>query len=287
MASGASSRGASEIDQPSTVAARTLMTPRIRRLYGAPPPSLGSEGDLVVNRLVEIGLAATATPPRTSPVAVARGAIVCVIIVLHAETGATPAAVEHGQRAVKALQYDFGGITVLAILTLPLAGLQLAFDVNFGPLLEVLLGHPAEPLVEDHHRVPLGLLAPLAARLVAPGLGGGNAQVGDRSAVLRTTDLGISAEIADQDDFVDGTGHETLLLRPSTISAALVSAAVLGFAALLVFAARGWRAMVCPTRCGAFLLLSSLCRSPARDAIRDPTIAAIGDPRALPELLVH
>jgi len=27
--------------------------------------------------------------------------------------------------------------------------------------------------------------------------------------------------------------------------------------------------------------------TPARDAIRDPTIAAIGDPRALPELLVH
>src|SRR5262245_46243910 len=149
-----------------------------------------------------------------------------MVVVLHAHAGASAAAVEHGQRAVEALQHDFGGVAVLAVLALPLARLQLAFDVDLGALLQVLLGNPAEPLVEDHHGVPLRLFAPLPRRLVAPGLGGGDAQVGDGTTVLRAANLGILAEIADQDDFVDGTGHETLLLnrfsRPAALGEPLV-----------------------------------------------------------------
>jgi len=55
--------------------------------------------------------------------------------------------------------------------------------------------------------VPLGALAALAGVAVAPGLGGGNAQVGDRTAVLRAADLRVRTQIADQNDFVDAAGH--------------------------------------------------------------------------------
>src|SRR5262245_17588108 len=185
-----------------------------------------SEGDLVVDGLVEIGLRAAATAPAAPPIAIAWGTVIPVLVILHAKVGAAAAAaVEHGERAVEALQHDLGRIAVLAVLALPLARLQLAFDVNFGTLLQVLLGDPAQPFVEDHHGVPLCLFAPLSRRLVAPSLGGGNAQVGDGTAVLRTADLGILAEIANQDDLVDGTGHETLLLKRFFRSAALVPTA--------------------------------------------------------------
>src|SRR5689334_2358723 len=50
------------------------------------------------------------------------------------------AAIEHGEVRVEPLQHDFGRVLVLAGLILPLAGLQLAFDVNLGPLAQVLLG---------------------------------------------------------------------------------------------------------------------------------------------------
>src|SRR5262249_23705421 len=148
-----------------------------------------------------------------APVAVARSAVIPVILILHAKVGAATAAVEHGERAVEALQHDLCRIAVLAVLALPLARLQLPLNVNFGALFQVLLGNPAQPFVEDHHGMPLRLFTPLPRRLVAPGFGGGNAQVGDGTAVLGPADLGILAEIADQDDFVDGTGHETLLLN--------------------------------------------------------------------------
>src|SRR5262245_16809879 len=184
-----------------------------------------SEGDLVVDGLVEIGLRAAATAPAAPPIAIAWSTVIPVLVILHAKVGAAAAAVEHGERAVVALQHDLGRIAVLAVLALPLARLQLAFDVNFGTLLQVLLGDPAQPFVEDHHGVPLCLFAPLSRRLIAPGLGGGDAQVGNGTAVLRTADLGILAEIANQNDLVDGTGHETLLLKRSFRSAALVPAA--------------------------------------------------------------
>ena len=137
-----------------------------------------------------------------------------MVVVRQAHAGATAAAIKHGERAVEALQHHFRGIAVLAVLALPFARLQLAFDVNLGALFQILLGHPAQPFVEDHHGVPLRLFATLAGRLVAPGFGRCNPQVGDRAAVLRAADLGILAEIANQDDFVDGSGHVTLLFKP-------------------------------------------------------------------------
>src|SRR5262249_1428591 len=80
---------------------------------------------------------------------------------------------------------------------------------------EILLGDPAERLVENHHPVPLGLFLAFAGCLVAPAFRGGNAQIRDRAAVLGAPDLGIPAEIADEDHFVDRTCHDTSPLPPA------------------------------------------------------------------------
>src|SRR5262245_26865904 len=204
----------------SVAPARTRLPPwpARRRNYSA---CCRLEGDLIVDRFVEAGLARPTAPGATT-IALARRAEVAMLVVLHRCAGPATAAIEHGQRTVEALQHHFRRIAVLAVLALPLARLQLALDVNLGALLQVLLGDAAQTLVENHHRMPLCLLAALAGRLVAPAIRRCHAQIGDRTAVLRATDLGIPAEIADQYDFVDGTGHKTLLLRPCCRSAASV-----------------------------------------------------------------
>ncbi len=102
---------------------------------------------------------------------------------------ATP--VQHGERRVEALQHHLGGVFILAVLVLPFACLQSAFEVNLRALLQVLLGDLAEALVEDHHAVPLGLFLALAGGLVAPAFRGRDPQIGDRPPVLRAPDFGI------------------------------------------------------------------------------------------------
>ena len=107
-----------------------------------------------------------------------------------------------------ALQHDLGGVAVIAVAVLPFAGLELAFEIDLGALAQILLGDLAQALVEDRDIVPFGLFAPLAGVLVAPAFAGGDAQVGDRAAVLHVADFRVGAEIADQNDLVDGTGHD-------------------------------------------------------------------------------
>ena len=91
--------------------------------------------------------------------------------IIGAETAAAAAAaaIEHGQGRIEALQHHLGRVFLDAGLVGPFAGLQLAFDVNLGALLQILLGDLAQAFVEDHHAVPLGLFLALAGRLVAPG----------------------------------------------------------------------------------------------------------------------
>jgi len=91
---------------------------------------------------------------------------------LAAPAFAAAATVEHGQLAAEALQHDLRAVAVLAVLVGPLPGLKLALDIDLGALAQVLLGDLRQALVEDHHAVPLGALAPLAGIAVAPGLRG-------------------------------------------------------------------------------------------------------------------
>ena len=118
---------------------------------------------------------------------------------------ARPLATVAGRLAAKhlhAVAADLGGVAVLAFLVLPLAGADRAFDVDLAALLQVLAadlgltGEEADPM-------PLGGLL-LVAVLVFPDVAGGQAQVGHGVAVGQVAQLGIGAEVADEDDFVDG-----------------------------------------------------------------------------------
>src|SRR5262249_45343664 len=114
----------------------------------SPRPSL--ERDLVVDLLVVAALASALAATRRA-IAVASSRVLRLVVLVHAGRG--PAAgstrVQHGQDAVEVLQHHLGGVAVLAVLPLPLARLQLALDVDLGALLQVLLGDPAQALVEN------------------------------------------------------------------------------------------------------------------------------------------
>src|SRR5581483_4755727 len=126
--------------------------------------------------------------------------------------------IEHRQRRVEALQHDLGRVAVLPVLVLPFAGLQLALEINLRTFLEVLLGDLGEAFAEDDDAVPLGLLAPLAGRLVAPAFGRGHPQSDDRAPILGAADLGVGAQIADENDLVDAACHRTLLVLSARIT---------------------------------------------------------------------
>ncbi|ODR93450.1 hypothetical protein AUC69_04415 [Methyloceanibacter superfactus] len=105
------------------------------------------------------------------------------------------------------MEHDLRGVALLALLVLPFAGLQLAFQINLRALLQILLGDLGQALVEDHDAMPLRALAPLARRLVAPAVAGGDPQIDDGPAILGVADFRIGSEIADENDFVDRSGH--------------------------------------------------------------------------------
>src|SRR4029077_1827779 len=89
--------------------------------------------------------------------------------------GARPAAAaEH----LHLVADDLGGVALVALLVLPLARAQTAFDVNLRALAQVL-GGDLRQAPEKRHAMPLGALLLLPAGLVAPALAGGDAQVGD------------------------------------------------------------------------------------------------------------
>src|SRR3954454_25350552 len=135
---------------------------------------------------------------------------------LVAETAASDTAattVQHRQRRVEPLEHDFGRVLFDTALVGPFAGLERTLDVNLGALFQILFGDLAEPFIEDHDAVPLGLFLALAGRLVAPRLRGGDAQIGDRPPVLGAADFRILAEISNQNDLVDASRHLRSPLR--------------------------------------------------------------------------
>ena len=80
----------------------------------------------------------------------------------------------------------------------PLAGFELAFDVNLGALLQVFLRNPDQPVGVDRNTVPFRALLPPAAGLVFPGLARGDRQVCNAPAALKRADFQIFAEIPDK-----------------------------------------------------------------------------------------
>src|SRR6185437_6393374 len=107
---------------------------------------------------------------------------------------------------------DLGGIALVALLVLPLAGAQAALNIDLRAFFQVFAGDLRQP-AEEGHAVPLGALLLLAALLVAPALGGGDAKVRHAAARRHGARFRIRAQVADEDDFVDSARHECALLK--------------------------------------------------------------------------
>src|SRR6202034_1842262 len=114
----------------------------------------------------------------------------------------TAAAAEHLQLVAD----DLGRVTLVALLVLPFAGAQAPFDIDLRALAQIFAGDLGEA-PEERHAMPLGALLLLAALLIPPALAGGDAQVGDRRARGHGAGLGVSAEVANQNHFVDAARH--------------------------------------------------------------------------------
>src|SRR5665213_1475606 len=92
-------------------------------------------------------------------------------------------------------------VPLVAVLVVPLPGLQPSLDVNLLPLGEVF-GERFGRLAPQHHAVPFGFFLALAA-LVVPHLGRGHVDGGDGRAAWRVAQFRVAPEIAYQNDFVD------------------------------------------------------------------------------------
>src|SRR5690606_26232140 len=103
---------------------------------------------------------------------------------------------------------DLGRIPIVAVPILPLTRAQTPLDIDLRALAQVLgrdLGQPAE------HRdvMPLRALLLLAGFPVLPGVGRRDTQVRDGAAARHVARLGIGAQVTDQNDFIDASGHRS------------------------------------------------------------------------------
>ena len=97
------------------------------------------------------------------------------------------------------------------MLILPLPRANAAFDEDLPALREVL-PDDLRLLAPHHDPMPLGGFLLLAA-LVGPALGGGEAEVRHGLLAGGVAQLGVGAQISDQNDLVDS--HTFLRVRPS------------------------------------------------------------------------
>ena len=107
-------------------------------------------------------------------------------------------------------RHDLRGVAILTVLSLPLARLDIAFDIDLPAFAQVLLGDFSE-LPEHHHSVPFRPLAPLVGLPVRPGIAGCEAKIRDGAAARAIAGLRVRPEIADENDLVDTPCHALLL----------------------------------------------------------------------------
>ncbi len=124
---------------------------------------------------------------------------------------------QHLHHASEAVDQHFSGVALLAALILPFAGLQFAFHIDLGALLQVLASHFGQ-LAHEDDAVPFGTLFLLTGLLVAPGFGGSQSNVGHSTATRHVAYFRVLPEVTDQNDFIDAsTGHNlssTFIFRP-------------------------------------------------------------------------
>src|SRR4030095_12285098 len=99
----------------------------------------------------------------------------------------------------------------LSLLILPLPRTNAAFHEHLPALGEVL-ADDLRLLAPHHHAMPLGGFLLLTA-LVGPAFGGGDAEIGDCLLPGGVAQLGVRAEVADEDDLVDAAHVRLLSFR--------------------------------------------------------------------------
>src|SRR3546814_5425552 len=97
-------------------------------------------------------------------------------------------AIEQHQFAAELLQHDLGAELLRTGLVGPLAGLDLAFEIDLRALAQIAGRDLAKPPVADHHPVPFGALLALSAG-VLPVLRRGDAKVDDLRSDEHPSDL--------------------------------------------------------------------------------------------------
>jgi hypothetical protein len=101
---------------------------------------------------------------------------------------------------------DLGLVLFLAAgLVVPGAGLDLAFDEDLRALFDVVADDLGGALEADDI-VPLGLVCPVALGIFLP-VGSGQREAGDGHAAGGGTDLGVFADVAEEEDFIDALCH--------------------------------------------------------------------------------
>jgi len=126
-----------------------------------------------------------------------------VAAVIHAAAHAVATA--HALAAAQHLHVlgdDVGRVTLDAVLVGVLAGLQAAFDVDRGALLEVL-AHDLGQAAEERDAVPFGQFLLFAGLAVLRLVRGGDRDVRDGVAARHVADFRVAAEVADDDDLVN------------------------------------------------------------------------------------
>src|SRR5208283_140213 len=117
---------------------------------------------------------------------------------------AARAALAAGQDDV--IHDDFRGVSFLAILVVPTAGSEAAFDVDLlalGQIRGQVLIAPQGDIV------PVGLIFPIAGLRVLDAPVGGQGETRDRNSARRVPGFGIPAQVAQEDYFVDATACHT------------------------------------------------------------------------------
>src|SRR6185503_5655483 len=122
---------------------------------------------------------------------------------------ALAAAAQQDQARLGPAHPDLGGVPLVAVLVRPLVVVDGALEVHLLAL-RAVVADDLRGLAEDLDAMPLRALLLLAV-FARPALGRGEGEVGDGLTALGVPDLGIPAEVADQDHAVDA-GHVSAFL---------------------------------------------------------------------------
>src|SRR5579863_7451361 len=156
--------------------------------------------------------AAAATARRTAASHAATAALgrfaTAVAAVVTTAAARTATAAEH----LHLVSDNFRRVALLAVLALVLARAQAAFDINRRALLQVFV-HDLGQTAEERNAMPLGHFLEIAGLLVLVAVSGREPDVRDGVPARQITHFRIGAEIADENDLVDGC-HVFLLLIP-------------------------------------------------------------------------